>query len=379
MAITITVPRLGWSMEEGIFGEWLKQAGEPVAAGEPLFSLESDKVTMDVESLDSGTLHLLEAGPRSGDVVTVGQILGYLLLPGESAPALAAAPIASSGVPPATPAPPEPTIAIQTATRVPASPRARAVARELGVDLAQVQPRPGQARIVAADVQAAVRVPIVAAASPRRGVLAARLEESFRAPHFYLHADADAEALASYRDQRRPLAYNDLLLKAISLALTRHPRVNAYWENGEVTGRTTHHVALAAQIGEQLLTPVVANPAEKSLAQITADRVAVLERCRRREARPADFEHASATLSNLGPFGVDRFQAILNPPQSIIVAAGALRKRPVVVGDAVVARLTLPISLSVDHRVVDGVAAAAFLQTLIAILEAPGESGESWS
>jgi len=159
------------------------------------------------------------------------------------------------------------------------------------------------------------------------------------------------------------------LLHAISTALTRHPRVNAYWEKGELRRRTSFHVALAAQIGDSLLTPVIRNPAHQHLAGIAADREAILERCRRHQATPADFADASATLSNLGPFGVDRFQAILNPPQSIIVAAGSLKKRPVAVGDAVVARLTLPLSLSVDHRVVDGVAAAAFLQTLVELLE----------
>lgn len=362
MAIAITVPRLGWSMEEGIFGSWLKANGDPVSAGEPLFSLESDKVTMDVEALDSGVLHIPPTSPQPGDVVTVGQLLGHLLREGESAPVVSSPAVSPPG-------------------QTPASPRARAVAKELGVDLTQVPPRPGKRRIIASDVQKAARPLPPPAATPaaNRATVASRMEESFRAPHFYLHADADAEALARYRDERRPLSYNDLLLKAISLALTRHPRVNAYWANDAVIARVTHHVALAAQVGEQLLTPVIPNPAEKSLAQITADRLEILERCRQRTTRPADFADASATLSNLGPFGVDRFQAILNPPQSIIVAAGSIRKRPVVVGEAVVARLTLPISLSVDHRVVDGVAAAAFLQTLIAILEAPGSTGEAWA
>ena len=337
MAIEIIVPRLGWSMEEGIFGAWLKEPGEWVFGGEPLFSLESDKVTMDVEALDAGTLYVPVSAPGAGDAVKVGQLLGYLLDDGEAAPA--------------------------AATPTPASPRARALARTLGIDLADVTARPGKRRVVASDVE---RVK-----PSGRSVLAARLEESFRAPHFYLHADADAEALSAYREGHRPLAYNDILLQAISLALTRHPRVNAYWSNGAVALRTTRHVALAAQIGDQLLTPVIRNPAEKSLTQITSERLSVLDRCRNREARPEDFADASATLSNLGPFGVDRFQAILNPPQSIIVAAGQLKQRPVVFAGQVAARLTLPISLSVDHRVVDGVAAAAFLHTLIEIIEDP--------
>ncbi len=362
MAIEITVPRLGWSMEEGIFGDWFKQSGELVVAGEPLYSLESDKVTMDVEALDAGILYLPPDTPQPGGTVLVGQLLGYLLKDGEPLPA--SRPRSAPTAVAAAPAPVFTTTARPVRERLAASPRARATARKLGVDLAQVRPRPGKARIIARDVEQA-------RPAGSRATLAARLEESFRAPHFYLHADADAEALAAYREAHRPATYNDLLLKAISIALGRHPLVNAYWANGAPVPRRTCHVALAAQIGEQLLTPVVKEAAGKPLAQIMADRVNLLERCRRRQAHPADFAEASATLSNLGSFGVDRFQAILNPPQSIIVAAGSLKKRPVVLGEQVIARLTLPISLSVDHRVIDGVTAAAFLQTLIGLLERP--------
>mgnify|MGYP003870374659 CR=1 FL=1 len=332
-------------MEEGLFGAWLKNDGDPVISGEPLFSLESEKVTMEVESLDNGMLHIPADGPQPGAVVTVGQLLGYLLQNGESAPT--------------------------KQTPVLASPRARAAARELGIDIAEVTPREGAKRIVAADVHKIKP-------SPVRNTIASRMEESFRAPHFYLHADADAEALVHLRDGHRPLSYNDILIKAIAIALTRHPRVNAYWNDGVITPRITNHVALAAQIGDTLLTPVIPNPAEKSLAQITKEREAILERCRLKQASPADFHDASATLSNLGPFGVDRFQAILNPPQSVIVAVGKIAKRPVVIDDAVVPRLTIPISLSIDHRVVDGVAAAAFLQTLVGILESPASTYNEW-
>ncbi len=367
MAVSITVPRLGWSMEEGLFGGWLKQPGEAVAMGEPLFLLESDKVTMEVESLDAGLLHVLDPTLEVGSVVTVGQLLGYLLAAGEAVPEFVGEEGGAPEVPVATPAVTL-VAAVETGVtpreRVPASPRARAAAKRLGVDLADVSPRPGKARIIAADVEAMAR-------PSSRAAIAARLEASFRAPHFYLQADAEAEALAAWRDRHRPASYNDLLIRAMGLALSRHPKMNAYWANGRVQARTTIDVALAAQVGENLLTPVLRDVAEKPLAQLAAERVELLERCARHEARPAEFADASATISNLGAFGVDRFQAILNPPQSVIVAVGSLKKRPVVVGDAVVARLTLPISLSVDHRVVDGVAAAEFLQTLVRLLESP--------
>ncbi|MBI2687244.1 MAG: 2-oxo acid dehydrogenase subunit E2 [Acidobacteria bacterium] len=345
MAIEITVPRLGWSMEEGIFAAWLKDDGDPVQPGEPLFALESEKVTMEVDSLDNGLLHIPAGAPEVGAVVTVGQLLGYILQPGEPKPALA---LPS--------APPD--------RHTPASPRARAAAKQLGVDIAAVTPRPGAARIIEADV-------VNAKPQPSRAAIAARMEDAFRAPHFYLHADANVEALVRIRNEHRPASYNDFLIKAIAVALTRHPRINAYWHNGAVVPRTTHHVALAAQIGSTLYTPVIQNPAEKSLAQIARERELAMQ-------SPTATVAASATLSNLGPFGVDRFEAILNPPQSVIVAAGRIARRPVVENDQVVARLTLPISLSVDHRVADGIPAAAFLQTLIGILESPEATYNEW-
>ena len=379
MPIEITVPRLGWSMEEGIFAGWLKADGDSVASGEPLFALESEKVTMEVESLDHGVLHIPADAPAAGGVVTVGQLLGFLLEPGEVVPVVPLTAggdaIITLGLRPGDAAPNDfipsspraraaanPGPAESTSRTAPASPRARATAKKLGVDIANVQPREGAQRIVEADVLRN---------APARTTIAARLEESFRAPHFYLHADAHVEALAALRHEHRPANYNDFLIKAIAIALVRHPRVNAYWDNGAVVSRTTQHIALAAQIGETLYTPVIQNPAEKSLAQIARGREQAL-------AQRSHGNDASATLSNLGPFGVDRFEAILNPPQSVIVAVGKIAKRPVVVDDQVVARLTMPISLSVDHRVVDGVPAAQFLQTLIAILESPDSTYNEW-
>ena len=347
MPIAITVPRLGWSMEEGIFAGWLKADGDAVASGEPLFALESEKVTMEVEALDSGTLLIPAGSPTAGAIVTVGQNLGYIMKAGEATPL--------------TPVPP---------AKLPASPRARAAAKHLGIDITTVTPREGARRIVEADVRRA-QPAAPATPAPQRTTIATRMEESFRAPHFYLHADANVEALAKIRNDHRPASYNDFIIKAIALALVRHPRVNAYWDNGAVVPRATQHIALAAQIGDTLYTPVILNPAEKSLPQIARDREEAL-------ANRTASADASATLSNLGPFGVDRFEAILNPPQSIIVAVGKIAKRPVVIGDDVVARLTMPISLSVDHRVVDGVPAAQFLQTLIAILEAPASTYNEW-
>lgn len=357
MPIEITVPRLGWSSEEGVFAGWLKADGDSVTSGEPLFALESDKVTMEVESLDKGTLHIPPGGPESGAVVQVGQVLGYLLSPGE----------------PAAPPP----------ARIPASPRARARAKALGIDITQVEPAHGARRIVEADVLRAAPATVTPPMPPAlraRKVLAGRLEESFRAPHFYVHADADATFLARTREDlletfershRVRLTYNDLLLKAIALALRANPAVNAQWRDGAIAPLDSIDIGLAVQTGQSLLVPVIRGADRLSLHEIAAARQSLVERCAQASIKPADLEGGSVSLSNLGPFGVDRFQAILNPPQSAIVAVGKIARRPFVDGDSIVARLTVAISVSVDHRVVDGVAAAKFLDAIVRAIQSP--------
>ncbi|MBL8177676.1 MAG: 2-oxo acid dehydrogenase subunit E2 [Bryobacterales bacterium] len=389
MPIEITVPRLGWSSEDGVFTGWLKQAGEKVVSGEPLFALESDKVTMEVESLDNGVLHMLPGGPEPGGVVVVGQLLGYLLAEGEEVEPLLS--VRSPEGAPAQVVSPEPLAARQAAegkpgTRRPVSPRARARAKSLGIDIDSVSPEAGSHRVVEADVlrfagQREVAPPPVRTATSRtRKVIAARLEESFRTPHFYVHAEVDATGLARLRDELLPvlleregvrLSYNDLLVKAAALTLRSLPLVNCFWQQDEVVTLDTAHIGLAVQTDESLLVPVIRDPDRLSIHEIARARQSLVDKCRHSALKPADVEGASLTISNLGAFGIDRFQAILNPPQSIIVAAGSIARRPFVAGDAVLARLTLPLSVSVDHRVIDGVAAARFLQGLVRRLESP--------
>jgi pyruvate dehydrogenase E2 component (dihydrolipoamide acetyltransferase) len=266
----------------------------------------------------------------------------------------------------------------------PASPRARARAKSLGIELAAVSPVPGGRRIVEEDVlrAAAARPQPAAALAAARGrrVIASRLEESFRTPHFYVEADVNATALARVREELLPvlgerdgvrLSFNDLLIKAAALALRARPEVNRYWRDGESVPWETAHIGLAVQTEENLLVPVIRDADQLGVGAIARARQALVEKSRAGRLQTCDSEGASLTISNLGAFGVDRFQAILNPPQSLIVAAGRMAKRPVVEGDAVVARLTLPLSVSVDHRVVDGVEAARFLEALVQTLEAP--------
>ncbi|MBL8211800.1 MAG: 2-oxo acid dehydrogenase subunit E2 [Bryobacterales bacterium] len=348
MPIEITVPRLGWSAEEGTFAGWLKQPGDTVSSGEPLFALESDKVTMEVESLDNGILEVAPDCPEPGGTVVVGQLLGYL----------------TTGEP--------------RKANLPASPRAKAAAKRLGIDLTTITPRPNAHRIIEADVLKAAPAP---ALTPKpRHRIASKLEESFRAPHFYLQAEPNATNLARFREELLPIleqkhgvrvTYNDLLLKAVALSLRAVPQVNAYWQDNTTIANHTTDVGLAVQTGDTLLVPVIHDADLRTLAEIAHERERLILRCQRGEAKPADFEGGGATISNLGSYGVDRFQAILNPPQAAILAVGRLAKRPVVEGDAVVARLTLPLTLSVDHRVADGVLAARFLQSITSLLESP--------
>ncbi|MCA2970274.1 MAG: 2-oxo acid dehydrogenase subunit E2 [Acidobacteriaceae bacterium] len=379
MAIEINVPRLGWSSEDGIFAGWLKQPGERVVSGEPLFALESDKVTMEVEALDSGILRPLEGGPAAGALVVVGQVIGYLAAEGEQVAEIASA---AAGA--------EPAAGETAAARpTPASPRARARAKSLGIELAAVSPAPGGRRIVEEDVlraaaalpkPAAVPVEAPSVAARGRRVIAARLEESFRTPHFYVQADVNATALARLREELLPvllerdgvrLSVNDLLIKATALALRARPEVNRYWRDGESVPWETAHIGLAVQTEENLLVPVIRDADRLGVGALARARQALVEKSQAGRLQAGDSEGASLTISNLGAFGVDRFQAILNPPQSLILAVGRMAKRPVVEGDAVVARLTLPLSVSVDHRVIDGVAAARFLEALVQTLEAP--------
>jgi pyruvate dehydrogenase E2 component (dihydrolipoamide acetyltransferase) len=387
----------------------LKNHGDKVAIGEPLFALESDKVTMEVESLDSGVLQIPPDAPEPGGAVTVGQKLGYLLAEGEQ-PATGAASGSGREGDPGVPSPapssfPQPPVSAAVSSAVspadgrrPVSARARALAKSLGLDISQVVPAPGSKRVVEADVRRAyersvatrqspseptVASPVVAASKSSaraRRVIAMRMEESFRTPHFYVHAEVDAALLTKVREEMLPIieeqhhvrvTYNDLLVKAIAMTLRAMPNLNCYWSQGEVVARREVNVGLAVQANDTLLVPVIRDADRLSLAQIAVFRREIVEKCRRSDVKLTDFEGGSVTLSNLGPFGVDRFQAILNPPQSAIIAVGRVAKRPFVDGDEVVARLTMPMSVSVDHRVVDGVAAAGFLSGIVKLLQSP--------
>jgi pyruvate dehydrogenase E2 component (dihydrolipoamide acetyltransferase) len=349
MPIEITVPRLGWSMEEGTFAGWLKQNGDQVSAGEPLFAMESDKVTMEVESLDSGILYLPPGAPEPGAIVVVGQRLGFLLAQGESAPS----------VPPDTPI---------RERGTPVTPRARRVAAELGVDTAQLQGSGRGGRIREVDVRGAGAVPI----SALRRTIARRMMESRQntAP-VTLTSRADATALVALRNQwklapdRGPVpSYTDIFAKLVSIVLESHPAL------GGPSGKA--HIGIAVDTPEGLLVPVLRDVAASSLADLARRSRELIAAAREHRLRAEDLAGGTFSITNLGGFGIDAFTPIINFPEVAVLGVGAIRKEPVVLESGeLAAREQMTLSLTFDHRVVDGAPAARFLQSLVRLIEVP--------
>ncbi|HSN04294.1 MAG TPA: dihydrolipoamide acetyltransferase family protein [Nitrospira sp.] len=394
MPYEIVMPQLGLTMTEGAVTTWLKQPGERIEKGEMLFTVETDKVEMEVESTGTGYVSALI---QAGEVVPVGTVIATIGdRPGETIPLHpkaaheAPAPSANGAASPVSEPAPQSVPATSDARNFPASPRARALAKSLGIDIQQVQPG-RDTRIIEEDVirfdkERQQSEPAKQKSQPlsaSRRITAGRTSQSFeRAPHFYLGAEVNATKLVALRQdlqeisQKRTgtkLTVTDLLLKALTMALAEETAVNAYWENGSVVARDSIDVGLAVQAPSGLIVPVIREAGSLSLFDLAAKRQDVANRARSASLRAEELSGGSATLSNLGTEGVDWFQAILNPPQSVILAAGAIAKRPMVVEDRLEACDSLILTLSVDHRVLDGVAGAKFLKVIKRALESPHE------
>jgi len=387
-------------MEEGSVVSWRKHLGDRVEKGEVLFTVETDKAEMEVEAADSGYLNSIqvqlgEKVPVGAVIATLGDTLAAVATEGASKvvslhvvqqiPAPATKPL-SEGVenisngagvaPPRTP----------PSGEFAASPRARRLAQELGIDITAVKPARGP-RVVEDDVRRFVanrkETPSALSrrASTTRKIVAERMAESFHtAPHFYLGVEANAAELVRLREQLLEsyqqqagvrLTYTDLFLRALALALKDHPQVNAYWHEDSIQLRHLIDVGFAAQTPEGLVVPVIRNADALSLLDLARQRQTLAEKARAGKLGLPEMEGGSATLSNLGNSGIDWFQAILNPPQSVILATGRIAKRAVVVNDALEVCPTVVLSLSVDHRVLDGVAGASFLGRIKELIENP--------
>ena len=434
MPTNIIMPALEMAQETGKVIHWLKRAGETVRKGEPIVEIETDKVTVEIEAPASGILREITA--NEGDVVPVGRTIALIVAAGEVAGAGAAAPVmpaASASTPGALPA------GGRTAGTVKASPLARRIAEQHGVDLervstpsgriekadvlAYVESRKGaagangRARLVMAspkarrlaaergldiaallgsgpggavladDVPAAPRpaAPTVAGApresAPSVGtvwrIMAERMTTSWTtAPHFYLVREVNVTRLASWLDQARKQAgahvtYADLLIKLVAAALARHPRVNVSWKDGTIIQNAEINIGLAVAIDDGLVVPVVHRADALRLPELAARRADLVGRAQAGKLRPADIQGGGFTISNLGMFGVDAFSAIVNPPQAAILAVGRIADRVVALKGQPVVQPTMVLTLSCDHRALDGARAAQFLGTLADLVEEP--------
>lgn len=430
----VVMPALGMAQETGVLVAWLKAEGDEVSKGEMLMEVETDKAVVEVEAAASGTLVNITAQP--GDVIPVGQVIALILAPGETAPepkakpALAEAP--QTAAPSAAGSPVEDQAkrsispvaariaadhhvdlaqvkpagirirkddvlahlaAQQTATagkRILASPKARRLAREQGLDLAQINGRGPEGAVLAADVlEAASRAQIPATEtrpapvsetvpiSRMWQVMAQRLTESWQTtPHFYLEAEANAARLQLWREKAQQrlsekLTFTDLLVKLVASALRQHPRLNAKWVNGTIVLNPDINIGLAVAVEEGLLVPVIHHADSMRLKDIAARRKDIITHAQTNKLSLTDMSDGTFTISNLGMYGVDGFKAIVNPPEAAILALGRIADKVVPLDGQPTIQPMLKLTLSCDHRVVDGVRGAQFLQTLVSFIEDP--------
>jgi pyruvate dehydrogenase E2 component (dihydrolipoamide acetyltransferase) len=430
-ATVVRMPKMSDTMTEGTIASWLKNVGDKVKSGDILAEVETDKATMELENYEDGTL--LYTGPKAGEAVEVDGILAIIgeegadiqaLLGGGSAPAPeAAAPVEAAAPAPAAVEAPAAAAPANTG-RILASPLAKSIAKEKGINLSQVVGSGDNGRIVQRDVEnfqpgaaaaapapqaapvaapasapapaaapqaaAPAAAPAPAASAPAstdtytdtpvsqmRKVIAKRLSESlFTAPHFYLTMEINMDKAMEARvklNELSPvkLSFNDLVLKSAAIALRSHPAVNSSWLGDRIRQNKVINIGVAVAVDEGLLVPVIRNADGKGLAAIATEVKELAGKAKSKKLQPAEWEGSTFTISNLGMFGIDEFTAIINPPDACILAVGGIKQTAIVKDGALAIGNIMKVTLSCDHRVVDGATGAAFLQTLKSLLEDP--------
>ena len=381
MAVSVVMPALEMAQETGRLLAWRKKEGDPVTKGEALLEIETDKAVVEVEAPGDGILAAISA--LEGAVIPVGQTIAWLLQPGETPPAgTTPAPIgrrsdaafAQTGSGEARDGAPRSIAGLRI------SPKARRLAKEHGLDPAAIRGSGPDGEILAADVesainqsaihnQSAIRNPQSAMSSSAR-LMAERTARSWTTvPHFFVSRDVEATALNAARGQHADATHTDVLVSRVAAALARHPRLNASWIDDGVRTNPEVNVAIAIAVEDAVVTGVVRRADTLSLAEIASRRREVADRARAGRLQPADVAGATFTISNLGMFQVDAFTAIIVPPQAAILAVGAIADRVVAVNGQAAVRPMLTLTLSCDHRVVDGARAAAFMKDLVAQIE----------
>ncbi len=405
MATNVYMEALSPTMEEGRVVKWHKRDGDPVKTGETLAEVETDKAVMDLVARADGVLRQVAAA--EGQTVAVGSVVAVIAAPGEAITAAAAsapkptpAPVSGSGERGAVAAVPA------DATRVKASPLARRIAKEAGVDLklvtgtgpgGRVTKRDLEARAVAAQPAPQREVPLPAPRSPVvtrggepyqdvpltqiRKTIAKRLAASLGPiPHFFLTTEVDMERASEAREALNKqlgdqgggkVSFNDIIVKATAHALTKHPPCNAWFQEDHIRYWHEVHIGMAVAVEDGLITPVIRNAESKSLADIGREAKELAERARSRRLQPSEYTGSTFSVSNLGMFDIDQFTAVINPPEAGIIAVGSIVQKPVVVDEQLTPRRRMRITMSCDHRVIDGATGAAFLKTLKQMLENP--------
>ena len=438
MAFEITIPRLGWSMEEGTFSGWLKQDGDTIQCGDPLFELEGEKAIQEIEAVDAGILRIPANGPQPGSMVKVGAVVGYLVAEGESLP-VGQTPDASaidSGtqeLSEGTPSLPTETVAVDAAMPPAAGPSVRRLARESGVALDQVEGTGRGGRILAEDIERAssqpLPSPLAPVASPRARRVAAELEIDWtqltgtgaggrireqdvlaarRAPAagrripltsrrkviaqrmvasrqqtvpVTLTTKADAANLVNLREQFKTTSgespipgYQDIITKLVAGVLRQYPLLAGRWDEDAIVlpAENEVHIGMAVDTDDGLLVPVLRNAAQLSLIELAAKSRQLVGQARAGKLAAADMQGSVFTITNLGAFGIDAFTPIINVPETAILGLGAIRREPVVLDDGgIVSRHQLTLSLTFDHRILDGAPAARFLQDIATAIANP--------
>ena len=412
MATKISMEALSPTMEEGKLVKWLKNEGDALKTGDPVAEVETDKAIMELVARGDGVLR--KRVVNEGDTVPVGSLVGIIaaadenvdaLVGGAAAPAAAAAPVKEAAPAAAEPSPVNeaaPAASAPSASSGPtrSSPLARRMASEKGVELSTIQGSGPNGRIIKRDIEAAASAPQASAAAPQssqtvrqsdsqtdfndvpltqiRKIIAKRLGESIGPiPTFYLTVELDLTRVMEMRAAMADLgadfkvSVNDVLLKAIAVALSQHPEVNAHWGGDHIRYHNRVHLGMAVATDDGLIVPVIWDADKKRMSEISKEAKELAKRARERKLKPEEFTGSTFSVSNLGMFGIDSFTAIINPPEAAIIAIGTGEEKVVVVDGEQVIRQRVKLTMSCDHRIIDGAVGAKFLQTLRRLVENP--------
>jgi pyruvate dehydrogenase E2 component (dihydrolipoamide acetyltransferase) len=392
MAISVVMPALEMAQETGKLLAWRKREGERVSKGEPLLEIETDKAVVEVEAPGDGVLAGVTADV--GAVIPVGETIAWLVSPGEQPPATSKTAAAAARAGSATARSVAPTAALdastdQSSSRPQISPKARRAAKELGVDTARVRGTGPGGAITTEDVQAFANAKDGSRAAAPEGeapsqiarLMAERTTQSWTTvPHFFVVRNVDAGALQLAQERLAPqtekphgvcATISDLLIALVARVLTKHPRLNSSWSHDRVRPNKDVNISVAMAVKDGVVSAVIANADKAALGAISVQRRDLSERARAGRLRPADIANGTFTISNLGMYKVDAFTAIIVPPQTAILAVGAISDRVIPVDGKPGIRPMLTLTLSSDHRVIDGAAAAAFLNDLVEAIRQP--------